>query len=134
MKMKRLVVLILALCCLLSACGTPSGDIVLDEEGSYFDNFFVLEGKVYFHCTLVLQNNTDQDITVKIRGDFQKDFASGLLTEAKLMALSGNQEDSFVLAPGENELKVVFIGDHGGYSIKQDRLLPEIEILRVNEP
>ena len=134
MKLKRLVVLILALCCLLAACAALSEDIVLDEECSCFDNFFVLEGKVYFHCTLVLQNNTDQDITVKIRGDFQEDFSSGLLTEAKLMALSGEYEDSFVLTPGENELKVVFIGEHGGYSIKQNRLLPEIEILRETEP
>ena len=134
MKMKKFAALILCLCCLLAACGALSEDIVLDEECSYFDNFFVLEGKVYFHCTLVLQNNTDQDIAVKIRGDFQEDFASGLLTEAKLMALSGNQEDSFVLAPGENELKVVFIGEHGGSSMKQNRLLPEIEILRETEP
>ena len=105
----------------------------LAEEESYFRDFRIEGDSVVFSCRLVLFNPQDSEIPVEIVGDFSPDAEAGLVREDALKAVSPDDEtvSRFVLPPGRTELDVVFIGTHGSGDVRQDRLLPEIELVPV---
>ena len=47
------------------------------------------------------------------------------------MNMEKKRNYDFGLSPGNNVCEVVFIGEQGLESVKQNRLLPEVEITRV---
>ena len=135
--MKRCTVLayLLVLCCLLGACGAEEMPITVNEEASYFDNFVVIDDFVYIYCTVFLKNDSTETCEVVLYGTFEKDYASGLLTEEKLIAVTADSASSHVLTvpPGGAYFPIVFIGGYGGNPTKHDRLLPELEIVFANK-
>ena len=102
------------------------------EKESWFNDFEVQGEQVRLRCHLVLCNEGEKPQTVHLVGVFRED-AGKLLRYARLNAAHPEDEDSFdfVLMPGKNVCDVVFIGEHGLENVKQNRLLPEIEIIRV---
>lgn len=119
----------------LASCGgkTDADTPYLVEEDSFFRDFRIEGDSTVFSCRLVLFNPQDGEKTVEIVGDFLPDAEAGLLLEDTLKAVSpdDNTVSRFVLPPGRTELDVVFIGTHGADDVRQDRLLPEIEIVPV---
>ena len=102
------------------------------EKESWFNDFEVQGEQVRLRCHLVLCNDGEKPQTVHLVGVFRED-AGKLLRYARLNAAHPEDEDSFdfVLMPGKNVCDVVFVGEHGLENVKQNRLLPEIEIIRV---
>jgi hypothetical protein len=102
------------------------------EKESWFNDFEVQGEQVRLRCHLVLCNDGEKPQTVHLVGVFRED-AGKLLRYARLYAAHPEDEDSFdfVLMHGKNVCDVVFVGEHGLENVKQNRLLPEIEIIRV---
>ena len=137
MKRRKLLsvasmILLAALLC-LSACGDKAGSETpyLAEEDSFLRDFRIEGENVVFPCHLTVFNPRDAETEVEITGYFPDDAASGLLLEETLRAVSAEDGSvsRFTLPPGRTELEVVFVGTHGASDVKQDRLLPEIEIV-----
>ncbi len=127
----------------------------LVEEESWFSGFVVQDNTVYFLCTLTVRNPTEEAIAVEISGDFSEDFEGGLLLGRELYAfrlddkvnsdfLSLDAETQkqttdddkrrfFLLRPGGNCFWVVFPGAHGKTDVKQNRLLPPIRFLPLED-
>lgn len=122
----------------------------LVKNGSFFSDFAVEENRVYFLCRLTIHNPRNEQVPVKIRGDFSADEEGGLILGQELfarrldddastdfLALDAAEKETvlqdrsrllFLLPPGEHSFWVVFSGLHGESSVKQDRLLPPITI------
>lgn len=110
---------------------TGANALELRDE-SFFSDFRIEHGKVYFDCVLIITNNTTDELSFELYGDFTEDEKAGLVTP---VILSGcHQEDyankTFTIAPSETVIyKVCFIGDWAGKTEqKQNRLLPDIRI------
>ena len=100
------------------------------DENSYHSHFYVKDDKAYIGCVMVIKSPRDCDI--RLLGTFPRD-------EGKLLKYSSifgydteGGSDTFHLVRGRNRFEVVFIGDYAGTYQKQDRLLPEIEIIELN--
>ena len=97
---------------------------------SHFSDFRIENGKVYFDCVLVIENNTTAELSFSIFGDFSEDAEAGLVTPTTLDGC--HQEDYsnkiFTVNPSDTAIyKVCFIGDWAGKTEqKQNRLLPDI--------
>lgn len=117
----------------LASCGrnTDADAPYLVEDDSFFRDFRIDGDSVVFSCRLVLFNPQDSEMAVEIVGDFSQDAEAGLVREDTLTAVSAEDQSAslFVLSPGRTELDVVFVGTHGSGDVRQDRLLPEIEIV-----
>ncbi len=122
----------------------------LVKDGSFFSDFVVEEDRVYFLCRLTIHNPRNEQVPVKIRGDFSADKEGGLVLGRELfarrldgdastdfLALDAAEKETilqdrsrllFLLPPGDHAFWVVFSGLHGENSVKQDRLLPPITI------
>ena len=140
-KKVTIIILILTVCIFfLSSC---TSDIYTDEncpyvveEKSFFDDFAVMDGQVFFQYRLLVENPYNKDITVEIFGDFGRDVTSKLVIERNLVGYQVENMSSheFVLSPGKNDLNVVFVGTHGTSNQKQDRLLPDdIVVVILND-
>ena len=114
---------------LLAGCGGARESAALDRDASFFSDFSIDGEQVVFDCHLVIDNNTDAAVSVRITGDFSADADAGLLKETRLPAAAKDGGASvFVLQPGKNTIDVVFTGTHGDIDTKLNRLLPGITI------
>ncbi|MBR1757708.1 MAG: hypothetical protein IJ744_03130 [Lachnospiraceae bacterium] len=132
--MKRSMILILFFC-IICASGCYIGDtdsqLVLNKEKSFFSDYSIEDGKVYYYCYLIIDNKSNNSCRASIVGDFLKDQDSGLLKERYLTAVEDKRnikQSLFLLEPGENVLEIVFIGTNGKSIVRNDRLLPPITI------
>ena len=154
---KKLIVLfVLLTLCIACFCGCGPGKsratekVTVVESASYFDDFQVKDGKVYFYCYLTLKNNSAEPAAFELKGNFQADVDGGLLKYAlvdgffleheKAAYVDGVDPDAVPLsdvfrldANEEKEFDVWFIGESAGGTTKHDRLLPEIIIEYRNE-
>lgn len=133
---KRIICSLMFLLCLLLCCcqSEQAANLKLVEDKSFFNNFVIKEETVTFYCTVSIQNDTEELKMVELYGDFTEDYESGLIQNARLKAYDPQSGDStFLLSPGENQLRIAFSGRYGGEtSQKQNRLLPEIIIIEVH--
>ena len=142
--MKRWMILLLALCLLLStACDRQGGKqydgtepLTLDGERSRFSEYKVRGGAVWLECKLTLENHTSEPLSGCLRASFPKDVGK-LVKEERLPGLLASEVKPEVptslpeptvleLKPGRTTLRIVFIGYFAGDTEKQDRLLPEL--------
>ena len=132
--MKKFVVFICIACMALSLFSCQSSYIKLDKEDSFFSDFKVEEDKVYIYCTLFIENQSDIEKNVVLKASLDNDAKNGLLKEAVIDGYSvDGSTKTFKLKAGENQIDVVFIGDYAGNEEKIDRLLPDIEIIEIEQ-
>ena len=136
MKKKLLCVLALFFTVMLFGCNKDNNThnfILLDETASYFSDFEVVGDNVYIYCTVVLTNTTSKECMFRIKGFFEDDVKGHLLLEGELYAYDKEKETVFSLRANEKKaFEICFSGKLGGRKIKNNRLLPEIEIIIVN--
>ncbi|MBR0541180.1 MAG: MerR family transcriptional regulator [Clostridia bacterium] len=100
------------------------------ETSSFFNSFEIIDGKVLFHCTVTLYNDSTQTQAVKIKGDFNEDYRAGLVKEQYLYACDENDYNinCFNILSGEEKtLNICFIGTAAGKTTeKQNRMLPKL--------
>ena len=72
---------------------------------------------------------------INLYGDSSEDMAGGLLKTGRLIAHPADDPAGTVLSvlPGEHAYEVVFTGEYAGTPVKQDRLLPPLEIVPLTE-
>ncbi len=101
------------------------GHISVDEEGSYFDSFEIVDDVVYITCYLKLANDFDEAVSFTINAKSYVDDG-GLLAEPDLKVPDPDGNEAvFSLEAGESRLvEVVFVGVHGPEDTKADRLIP----------
>lgn len=132
--MKKIVVFICIACMALSLFSCQSSYIKLDKEDSFFSDFKVEDDKVYIYCTLFIENQSDVEKNVVLKASLDNDAKNGLLKEAVIDGYSvDGSTKTFKLKAGENQIDVVFIGDYAGNEEKIDRLLPDIEIIEIEQ-
>ena len=142
--MKRWMILLLALCLLLStACDRQDGKqyngtepLTLDRERSWFSEYKVRGGAVWLECKLTLENHTSEPLSGCLRACFPDDVGKlvkedrlpGLLTaEVEPVVPTSLPEPTVLeLQPGRTTLRITFIGYFAGDTEKHDRLLPEL--------
>ena len=139
-SLKKLFFLLLVVTfCMESGCGAkvPAAIETISEEAvyvdrakSWFDDFSVDGDVAYITCHITLCN-ASQDRTVRLYGVFPDDEGI-LVTESVLPGFVTDELDpddnSFLLASGEDTFTVTFVGTYAGTQVKNDRLLPEILI------
>lgn len=132
---KRILCFVMILLCLFLCCcqSQQATDLKLVEDKSFFNGFVVKNETVTFYCTVFIQNDTTELKMVELHGDFTEDYESGLIREAMLQAFDPQSGDTtFLLSPGESQLKIAFSCRHGEEtSQKQNRLLPKITITEL---
>ena len=125
--------------CMTSGCGAkgPAAIETISEEAvyvdrakSWFDDFSVDGDMVYLTCHITLCN-ASLDRTIRLYGVFPDDEGI-LVSESVLPGFVTDELDSddnsFLLASGEDTFTVTFVGTYAGTQQKNDRLLPEILI------
>ncbi len=105
--------------------------VKIDEEQSFFSDFKVDNGKVTIKCHIVLINSAHYPIEVSLLADFTEDVVGGLLQEDEILGASASNHNikTFLVSPGSKAFEIDFCGTFAGTMQKQDRLLPEIEII-----
>ncbi len=129
MRIKRLMLIfITVLLCAFLLFSFFSKPVKLNEEKSYFSDFYVEDGKVYFYCELVVDSSRTCD--AEIIGNFERE-QDKLLKEATVVGYDKETgSNTFHIEKGSNRISVVFVGAQGNTDKKLDRLLPdEIEII-----
>lgn len=134
--MKKCIIILIVLSCLLGACSNADqsdDSIQIDMSKSWFRDFFVENEKVVIKCRIFIDNPTDNEVRVILIGSFQKDYEAGLLKEMRIVAvLEEKPEDIIIIVPpGGAVFNIDFCGTYGGLFQKQDRLLPEIEVITL---
>ncbi|MBQ6431435.1 MAG: hypothetical protein IJJ99_06150 [Oscillospiraceae bacterium] len=133
-RLKRTICVLLLLCIAASvaACASDKCCVVLRKEDSWFSDFEVVGDRVQFKCLLCLKNTADRAQTVSVYGNFDEDVRGGLVKESRLLAhdTSEPMRTAFYISAGaEISVEVTFTGTFAGTMEKQDRLLPELEIV-----
>ncbi|MBE6944717.1 MAG: hypothetical protein E7459_01340 [Ruminococcaceae bacterium] len=134
--MKRLLCLLMLLSIFLSGCTRTENkedQVHLNLERSYFSDFFVKEELVEIRCYLCIENPTPKDVQVIVIATFNADQKAGLLKERRIAGVLAEQPDQVVLTipPGGAELYVNFYGTYDGLPKKQNRLLPDLELITI---
>ena len=131
-KIMKITIVVLLLAVLTMGCLAfyQYNNMFIIDEDSYHSHFYVKDDKAYIGCVMIIKSPRNCDI--RLLGTFPKD-------EGKLLKYSSifgydpeSGSDTFHLERGRNRFEVVFIGDYAGTYQKQDRLLPEIEIITLN--
>ncbi len=131
-KIMRIIIVVLLSVVLVMGCLAylQYSNMFIIEENSYHSHFYVKDDKAYIGCVMVIKSPRDCDI--RLLGTFPKDEGK-LLKKSSIFAYDTESgSDTFHLVRGKNRFEVVFIGEYAGTYQKNDRLLPEIEIITLN--
>jgi len=122
---RKVLLLAFVIVLALSGCAVDQpSKITVDEGNSYFSDFDIKDGKVYFRCYITLESAYPEDRQVSLYAVSHKDVLIGLLKTPYLMA----PVTVSVPANGSASQYVTFIGQHNGGTKKTDRLLPKIRV------
>ncbi len=113
---------------------TPRLELLMEQRGG-IHNFYIEGDKVYIVCGVTVRNNTDTKIAYSLEAISEDDYNSGLLKSEKLEGYDETIENNIFSINGKEvqTFIVVFVGEHGGYPRKKDRLAPEIVIHEITE-
>ena len=141
------IVLIILITCMMHLTKRKKAIIILDKESSYFHSFEVKDGKVYMYSEVSLENTSNKQVRFKIFANSYEDEKNALLSDKRMEGYEWViDEDSrkakitnnniFSLKGKEKitGLKIVFVGKHGSKNVKQDRNLPDIDIVVDEDP
>lgn len=132
MKCNLVVLFLSVVCMIFCLCSCQQKYVHINNEKSFYSNYKVEEGKVYVYCSLFIENPTETEKNVALMALFEEDVRNGLLKESMIdgYSVDGNTR-IFRLQRGENQLNVVFVGQHAGGNQKHDRNLPYIKIVEM---
>ena len=95
------------------------------SEESFFNGFYIRDGKVYFDCYVTFVNRSSQEKSFTVWAVSPQDQKSGLLLNEKMKL--NNMVPSLTLCANETrQFHLIFVGEHGDNNQKVNRLLPEI--------
>ncbi len=103
--------------------------VILDNsDKSYFVDFYTEGDKVYFECVLNVYANKDTEVSISATDT--DNVKMGLLKSPELTGIDKNDNNAtFDLKAGENEVTVLFEGDYAGiYQIYAREIPRFIEI------
>ena len=105
------------------------------SDGSWLGDYTITGDQVDFFCTVKIKNTGSEEQKINLYGDFSEDMAGALLKTGRLIAHPADDPAGTVLSvlPGEHAYEVVFTGEYAGTPVKQDRLLPPLEIVPLTE-
>ena len=131
-KIMKITIVVLLLVVLVMGCLAylQYSNMFIIEENSYYSHFYVKDDKAYIGCVMVIKSPRDCDI--RLLGTFPRDEGKLLKYSSVFANDPESESDTFHLERGRNRFEVVFIGDYAGTYQKQNRLLPEIEIITLN--
>lgn len=139
--MKKIVIVLLVVIVLCSsACYVrnmkleeESDEIFVASEGSWFSSFEVVGERVNFYCRIRIRNTTNEAQEISVFGNFAEDVAGGLVKEAIILGCDSKDPSitTFTIPPGDVDIQIVFSGTFAGNMQKQNRLLPELEIIKL---
>jgi hypothetical protein len=111
-------------------------NIELIKEKSYFNDFEVINDRVFIECKLTIKNNTNNFYSFRINALFNDDVKIKLLENKFFEGYSEDLNSSiFFISPDEilEYTKVVFVGKFAGNYQKYSRALPEINIIIIEQ-
>lgn len=136
--MKRILIMLAAvgILLLMASCGRDSARVEICSDGSWLGDYTITGDQVDFFCTAKIKNTGSEEQKINLYGDFSEDMAGGLLKTGRLIAPSGRRsrrDGAFRPARESHAYEVVFTGEYAGTPVKQDRLLPPLEIVPLTE-
>lgn len=98
--------------------------VILDNsDKSYFVDFYTEGDKVYFECVLNVYANKDTEVSISATDT--DNVKIGLLDSSELTGIDKADNDTtFNLKAGENEVTVLFEGDYAGVYQIYSREIP----------
>lgn len=124
-----IIAAILSVLCLYIINAVKSS-VKLISHDSFFNDFSVIEDKVYIKCHIVLRNDSNKEESVKLRANMEEDTSNGLLKSPIVYGYNRNGTDEFLVPANSTKgYSVSFIGDFAGNEEKLTRELPFIEII-----
>lgn len=132
-KKKRLLLIVWA--CLLGMLSFIVGargrapTVWLISDRSFLSDYFIEDNSVHFVCHVEIYNSTREPVSVGLVAFFDEDHQAGLVGERCLNATDSSGAKSFLAYPGRCAFDVEFIGTHGSANEKQNRLLPDIQLV-----
>ena len=135
MRVKIVKIILVVLLLIVLAVGflahlQLSKAFIINKE-SYFSDFYVKGDKAYIECEMSIKS--PRDCSIQIQGTFMRDEGK-LLKNATIFAYDiESGSNIFNMVRGTNRFRVVFIGDYGGIPQKFDKLLPEIELIALDQ-
>lgn len=120
---------------LCSTVNTGSPVVWINQSHSWLRGFYVADDTAKIKCCLSIENQSDHDASIMLVGYFEADHNAGLLKESQLLGCAEEYPKStiFTVPPGGACFNVDFIGTYGGTPEKQNRLIPEIQLIVVQE-
>ncbi len=104
--------------------------VKIERERSWFDEFYIKDDRVYIRCYVTMQNSGNEDKYVKLEANMEEDADKKLIRNAKVTGYDEKGVDEFLVpANSTEEYTIYFIDDFAGNNVKQDRNLPEIDIV-----
>lgn len=109
-------------------------NIKLLREASFFNDFYIKNGKVYVDCNITVYNKNNKEKCIKLLAHMEEDFDNGLLKDKEVYGYDKQGNDEFLLPANlKKEYRVIFIGDFAGKKEKENRNLPQIEIIQIDK-
>lgn len=108
--------------------------MVLDEK-SLYEDFEIFDNQVTIFCSVTVQNDSKHAKEFQMLADFTEDVKTGLLTEANLVGYQKDTNRDTFKIEGEQECtyQVVFTGDFAGTMKIENRNLPKIELIEIED-
>ena len=105
--------------------------ITISEDKSFFSDYYVEGNIVIIKCYVTIKNSYHHGVKYGLVAKSQIDYERGLLLEPTLFAKDNNGDSLQYTIPqnSEDSFYVLFSGKYGGTNEKNDRLLPDIDII-----
>lgn len=117
--------------CLMIKLENKKQEIKIEREDSWFSDFYIKENKVYIQCYITIRNDSNEDQYIKLLAHMEDDAKNKLIKHSIVTGYDEKGSDKFFV-PADSEInyiEVFFIDDYAGEEQKQDRNLPEIELV-----
>jgi hypothetical protein len=100
------------------------------KESSFYNDFYIEGEKVYIECKITIKNNSNNERSFKLHGDFKEDVQLGLLKNENLIGYRQdlNTTEFTVDKKSKQFFTVTFIGDFAGNNKRYNRNLPKIRV------
>lgn len=131
-----LIGLICVVCALCATANPTTSAVRIDENQSWLRGFYIAGDTAKIKCRLFIENQSDHNANVMMVGYFEADQKAGLLQESQLLGCAEEYPYStiFTVPSGGGWFNVDFVGTYGGVHKKQNRLIPEIQLIVVQQP
>lgn len=113
-----------------------STQVNIDYKNSFFNDFYIKDGEVFVRCKIQFLDSSIQNQKFKLRAYFPEDVQSGFLKDTPIYAIDENGNTKTFELTSEllfNGVDVLFKGYNDGYLSKANRLLPQIEIVYIEQ-